>query len=65
MTYANGVLPQGMLAAYVITGRRSYLRVARESLDFLDDCCFRPGCAKLVGNRHWYRRGGVPADFDE
>lgn len=65
MTYANGALPQGMLAAYVITGHRSYLRVARESLDFLNDCCFRRGYAKLVGNRHWYPRGGTPADFDE
>lgn len=65
MTYANGALAQGMLAAYDITGQRSYLRVARESLDFLNDCCFRHGHARLVGNRHWYPRGGTPADFDE
>jgi len=65
MTYSNGVLPQGMLAAYLVTGRRKFLRAARETLDFLNDCCFRRGYPKLVGNRHWYRRGGTPAEFDE
>jgi hypothetical protein len=65
ITYSNGVLPQGIMAAYLVTGQRKFLRAGRETLDFLNDCCFRRGYLKLVGNRHWYRRGTTPADFDE
>ena len=44
-----------------ITGERSSLRVARESLEFLEEICFRDGQLVLVGNAGWHRRGGAKA----
>lgn len=65
VTYCNSVLPWSLAAAYRVTGEERYLRVAEESLAFLDAIVFRGGCFKPVGCHGWYRRGGTPAEFDE
>jgi len=65
LTYSNAVLPLALFRAYQATGRRSFLRVAAESLAFLSECHFRDGTLRLIGNRGWFRRGAARADFDE
>ena len=65
LTYDNAMLPLALLKAYRITGDRTCLRVARESLDFLEAACFHGDSLRLVGNSGWHSRGGTKADADE
>ncbi|GBC97968.1 hypothetical protein HRbin17_00463 [bacterium HR17] len=65
MTYSNGVLCDGLLRAYLLTGRRRYFVIGLEALQFLNAVCWddERNCVSLVGNRGWYRKGGVKAEF--
>jgi len=65
MTYSNGVLPDGLLRAYLLTSERRYLVIGLEALRFLNEVCWdgERNCVSLVGNRGWYRKGGVKPEF--
>ena len=65
LTYDNALIPLALFRAYQVTGERISLRVARESLEFLESICFQDGQLILVGNAGWHRRGGVRALVDE
>jgi hypothetical protein len=54
-----------LFAAYGITGDRTSLRDARESLEFLEEVCFEREHLEVVGNGGWYTRGGTKASVDE
>lgn len=64
-TYDNAVLPWALFAAYRRLGQDRLLRVARESLSFLDRVTFRDGYFRAVGCKGWMTRGGAPAPYDE
>ncbi len=65
MTYANGVLCDGLLRAFLLTNERRYLVIGLEALRFLNEVCWddERNCVSLVGNRGWYRKGGMKATF--
>ena len=65
LTYDNAILPLALFAAYEVTRERATLRVARESLEFLEDVCFQGDRLQLVGNTGWHSRGGKKARADE
>jgi len=65
LTYDNGILPLALFRAYAVTGERASLRVARESLEFLEDVCFEGEHLTLVGNAGWHCRGGQKPAADE
>jgi hypothetical protein len=65
LTYENAVIPLALFEAYSVTGERASLRVARESLEFLEDVCFEDGRLMMVGNAGWHRRGGEKPPADE
>jgi len=65
LTYDNATLPLALFKAYAITGEPATLRVARDSLDFLDVTCFENDQLRLVGNEGWHNRGGAKAFADE
>jgi len=65
LTYDNATLPFALFRAFSATGERASLRVARESLEFLEDICFRDGHLTLVGNAGWHSRGGKMPIADE
>jgi len=65
LTYDNATLPLALFKAYAVTGERASLRVARESLEFLEGICFGDGYLTLVGNAGWHRRGGKMPPADE
>ena len=48
-----------------MTGDRATLRVARESLEFLEEMCFDGDRLQLVGNTGWHSPGGEKASADE
>ncbi|HMM19432.1 MAG TPA: glycosyltransferase [Selenomonadales bacterium] len=65
LTYDNAVLPWALFAAYSRLGQGRLLRVARESLSFLDLVTFRDGYFRPVGCNGWLKRGAEPAQYDE
>ena len=58
LTYANSVLSEGMMYAYLATRREEYQRVAYESFDFLLQCLFiTEDQIKVVSNDGWWMKG--------
>ena len=65
LTYDNGLLPLALFRAYAITKAPASLEVAKETLGFLEESCFRDDRLVLVGNDGWHPRGGTRAEADE
>jgi hypothetical protein len=65
LTYDNAMLPLALFQVSSVTGDQAALRVARESLAFLESVCFADGYLTLIGNAGWYPRGGKRAIVDE
>ncbi len=65
LTYDNATLPLALFKSYAITGNREALRVARETLEFLEKTCFDHDRLHLIGNTGWHSRGGAKAEADE
>lgn len=65
LTYDNAIVPLALFRAFSVTGERASLRVARESLEFLENVCFGDGHLTLVGNAGWHCRGGKKPHADE
>jgi glycosyltransferase involved in cell wall biosynthesis len=65
LTYDNAIIPLALFKAYSTVGERANLRVARESLEFLEEICFKDGQLVLVGNDGWHGRGARKAQADE
>jgi hypothetical protein len=63
LTYANAVLPEALLMAYLLTGKKQYRTVALESFDFLLSRTFRGERIKVVSNRSWLRQDS-PAEHE-
>ncbi len=65
MTYANGVLCDGLLRAHLLTNEKRYLAIGLETLSFLNEVCWddERNCVSLVGNRGWYPKVGTKAEF--
>jgi glycosyltransferase involved in cell wall biosynthesis len=66
LTYANSVLPEALLMAYLDTKEEIYCEVARKTFDFLLSETFNDaGEIKVISNRNWYVRGGEKNHFGE
>jgi glycosyltransferase involved in cell wall biosynthesis len=57
LTYDNAMIPLALFTAFRLTGSRQHLRVAAESLHFLEEACFNGDRLTLIGNRGWHQRG--------
>jgi len=57
LTYANSVLPEAMLFAYLSTGELIYKHVAKTSFDFLLAKIFRDNRIKVISNKGWLHVG--------
>lgn len=65
MTYCNGVLPHALFAYYILKGDKKVIKVAKEALNFLADQVFSRGFFTPIGNRGWFKRGGLMPSFDQ
>jgi glycosyltransferase involved in cell wall biosynthesis len=65
MTYANSVLPEAMLYAYLSTGSLLFKSVAKSSFDFLLSLIFFDKKIKVVSNNGWHKRGETANKFGE
>ena len=65
MTYANSKLPESLLYAYLATGKRNYLDIGLESLDFLIFKTIEKGMFVPIGQKGWYFKDEKKADYDQ
>jgi glycosyltransferase involved in cell wall biosynthesis len=65
MTYANGILPESMLYAHLVTNKPIYKKVALESLEFLSSKMFVNDTFKVISNNGWYHKGTEPNQYGE
>ncbi|MDD4178999.1 MAG: glycosyltransferase [Candidatus Margulisbacteria bacterium] len=63
--YDNGIMPMALFQTYSLLREDKYLRVARETLEFLGKATTLNGRLSIVGSRGWYKRGGERAQYDQ
>jgi hypothetical protein len=57
LTYANSVLPEAMLCAWLATGELIYKEIAKSSFDFILSKTFIKNRIKVISNKSWLRKG--------
>ena len=65
LTYANAVLPEAMLCAYLDTNNLVYREVASSSFTFLTKQLFTGNQIKVISNKTWLIKGEKAAHFGE
>ena len=65
LTYANSILPEALLCAWLITGKSVYRDIARTSFDFLLSYIFNENGIEVISNKSWFTKGGTAGHFGE
>jgi hypothetical protein len=65
MTYANAILPHGLLASLTMHSDEEVERIVRASGLFLLSTTMRSKMFTPIGNSSWYHRNGVPSQYDQ
>ena len=65
LTYANSILPEAMLYAWLLTGERVYREIAMTSLNFLLSHTFNENGIEVISNRKWLLKGEDAGKFGE
>ncbi len=65
MTYANSILPEALLYAWLLTGDKIYKSIALTSFDFLLLQTFNENGIEVISNRKWLQKGSKPGHFGE
>ena len=63
LTYANSILPEALLCAYLATGEIIYKDIAKVSFDFLLNKIFRDGSIKVISNKGWLKKEATDEEF--
>jgi glycosyltransferase involved in cell wall biosynthesis len=65
LTYANSIMPEAMLYAWMLTGEIKYREIAKSSLDFLLSHTFNENGIEVISNRNWSLKGEKAEKFGE
>jgi glycosyltransferase involved in cell wall biosynthesis len=65
LTYANSILPEAMLIAWLETGDTIYKDIACSSFDFLLSKIFNKNGIEVISNRKWLKKGKEAGKFGE
>jgi glycosyltransferase involved in cell wall biosynthesis len=65
LTYANSILPETMLYAWLSTGGTIYREIANASVDFLLSQTFNENGIEVISNKNWLQKGQVAGHFGE
>jgi glycosyltransferase involved in cell wall biosynthesis len=57
LTYANSILPEALLCAWLETGESIYKETAKASFDFLLSLTFNETGIKVISNKSWMHKG--------
>ncbi len=65
LTYANSLLPEAMLYAWLFTGDPIYKEIAINSFDFLLSKIFNQNGIEVISNKKWLQKGQEQEPFGE
>jgi len=65
LTYANSILPEAMLYAWLMTGEILYKDIARSSFNFLLSQTFNENGIEVISNKNWLLKGEEAGHFGE
>ncbi len=65
LTYANGVIPHALIAAYRVVHNDHYRNIAKKTIDFLIQKTLADTVYMPIGNKGWCTRDGRCAHFDQ
>ena len=65
LTYANSILPEAMLYAWLLTGETIYKKIAISSLSFLLSIIFNENGIEVISNRSWLKKGQIASHYGE
>lgn len=65
MTYANSILPEAMLYAWLMTGESIYKDTARTSFNFLLSLIFNKNGIEVISNKGWLQKGKKAGQYGE
>lgn len=65
LTYANSILPEAMLFAWLATGELIYKEIAQTSFKFLLSKTFNQDGIEVISNKKWLQKGHEPDRFGE
>lgn len=65
LTYANSILPEALLYAWLLTGETTYKEIARTSFKFLLSIIFNENGIEVISNKGWLQKGQKPDRFGE
>ncbi|MCK9404688.1 MAG: glycosyltransferase [Chitinophagaceae bacterium] len=63
LTYANSILPEAMLYAWLLTGETIYKEIAISSFDFLLSQTFNENGIEVISNKNWLQKGKEAGHF--
>jgi len=65
LTYANSILPEAMLYAWLLTGEKIYKEIAISSFNFLLSKTFNENGIEVISNKNWLQKGKLAGHFGE
>ncbi len=65
LSYANSVFPESLLLAYDATNNRDYLKIGKETLEFLYETTIIKDKFLPIGQNGWFKYNGKRAFFDQ
>lgn len=65
LTYANSILPEAMMYAWLTTREPIYRSIAISSFDFLLSQTFNENGIEVISNKSWFQKGQKPDRFGE
>ncbi|MCK4943200.1 MAG: glycosyltransferase [Candidatus Aminicenantes bacterium] len=63
LSYDNGIIPLSLLYAYEEINDENILKIANESIKFLEKVTLNKGYLAPVGSDNWYKKGGACSQF--
>lgn len=65
LTYANSILPEAMLYAWLLTGDKTYKDIAQTSFNFLLLQTFNKNGIEVISNKNWLKKGQKAGQYGE
>lgn len=65
LTYANSILPEAMVFAWILTGDTVYKDIALSSFKFLLSQTFNENGIEVISNKNWLKKGQAATRFGE
>lgn len=65
LTYANSILPEAMVYAWLLTKEKKYEDIAKMSMNFLLSQIFNENGIEVISNRSWLQKGQELGQFGE